>query len=341
MMKFGISNSSMSLTTKLLNRIYLKTLTCLIVILPIATPKLASAAKNLRFNYGILNFSLSVDSLERYAEMGEINSELNFYTKRLNAKKAKQLRRILRRQIDIDPVLLYRLTRSPMVVEIIESLGEVATTHHGHNGFYAIRGSITNGAIASQDRGVTLIDVMRKFPSRDIQIDLPKLIELGSELTALVEYREAIKDLGIEQANREINGSVSNSFLPLKDLRTPGGTAFRVQTIEIDSRIDDKNSGIRSRKPFRAKLYLPQVSQPVPIVALSHGFGSEPKSFDYLGEHLASYGIAAVSVEHIGSDSNHELGFLEGVQTQAIASNEFIERPLDIQSVLDELERLN
>ena len=155
MMKFGISNSSMSLTTKLLNRIYLKTLTCLIVILPIATPKLASAAENLRFNYGILNFSLSVDSLERYAEMGEINSELNFYTKRLNAKKAKQLRRILRRQIDIDPVLLYRLTRSPMVVEIIESLGEVATTHHGHNGFYAIRGSITNGAIASQDRGVT------------------------------------------------------------------------------------------------------------------------------------------------------------------------------------------
>ena len=341
MMRFGISNSSMSLTTKLLNRIYLKTLACLIVILPIAAPKLAGAAENLRFNYGILEFSLSIDSLERYAKTGEINSELNFYIKRLNEKKAKQLHRVLRRQIDIDPILLYRLTRSPIVMEIIESLGEVATTHRGHNGFYAIRGSITNAAIAKQKRGVTLIDVMREFPSQDIQINLSKLMELGRELTALVEYREAIRELVIKQANQEINGSISNSFLPLKDLRTSGEVDFAVKTIEIDSRIDDKRSGIRSREPFRAKLYLPQVSQPAPIVVLSHGFGSEPKSFDYLGEHLASYGIAAVSVEHIGSDSDYELGFLEGVQTRAIASSEFIERPLDIQSVLDELERLN
>ena len=169
-----------------------------------------------------------------------------------------------------------------------------------------------------------------------------RVFELRDELTALVEYREAVRKLVIEQAKKESNTSKINSFLPQKDLRAAGGIDFIQQTIEIDGRMTDKKSGIRSRKPFRIRLYLPQgLSRPVPVVILSHGFGSEPKSFDYLGEHLASYGIAAVSVEHIGSDSDYELEILEGAKKRAIAATEFIERPLDIQYVIDELERRN
>ena len=300
------------------------------------------AAERLRFNYGPLGFSLSIDSLELYAKEGKINSELNFYTKRLDEKTVKQLRRILRRRINIDPILLYRLSRSPMVTEIIEGLGEVATTHYGHNGFYAIRGSLTNAAIENQNRGVSLIDVLRAFPSEDILLNIDRVFELRDELTTLVEYREEIRKLVVQQAKKESNLNQVNSFLPLKDLRTAGGIAFSKQTIEIDGRIADKKVGIRSREPFRVRLYLPQgLSQPAPIVFLSHGFGSEPRAFDYLGEHLASYGIAAVSVEHIGSDSDYELEFLEGAKKRAIAPEEFIERPLDIQYVIDELERRN
>ena len=300
------------------------------------------AAERLRFNYGLLGFSLSVDSLELYAKEGKINSELNFYTKRLDEKTVKQLRRILRRRINIDPILLYRLSRSPMVTEIIKSLGEVATTHYGHNGFYAIRGSLTNAAIEHQDRGVTLIDVLRAFPSEDILLNIDRVFELRDELTALVEYREAVRELVIEQAKKESSLNKVNSFLPQKDLRTAGGITFTEQTIEIDGRIADLKVGVRSREPFRIRLYLPQgLSQPAPVVFLSHGFGSEPRAFDYLGEHLASYGIAAVSVEHIGSDSDYELEILEGAKTRAIAAREFIERPLDIQYVIDELERRN
>ena len=323
------------------------------------TPQTTLAAERLRFNYGPLGFSLSVDSLELYAREGKINSELNFYTKRLDEKTVKQLRRILRRRINIDPILLYRLSRSPMVTEIIRSLGEVATTHHGHNGFYAIRGSLTNAAIEHQNRGVTLIDVLRAFPSEDILLNIDRVFELRDELTALVEYREEIRELVVQQAKKESSLSKINSFLPLKDLRTAGEIAFIQRTIKIDGRIANKEVGVRSREPFRVRLYLPQgLSQPAPIVFLSHGFGSEPRAFDYLGEHLASYGIAAVSVEHIGSDSDYELEILEGarkrcsavlgvsprsdcIKTRAIAAREFIERPLDIQFVIDELERRN
>ena len=305
----------------------------------ILTPQPAQGADKIHFNYGMLEFPLSVDSLETFAKTGEIDSELGFYTQRLREKQILQLQRILRRRINIDPILLYRLTRSPMVVEIIQSLGEVATTHHNGNGFYAIRGSVTNAAL-KQGGGVTLIDVLREFPGENIEVDLGKLIQLQKELTALVEYREAVRELVAKQATQESGLSIKNTFLPQRDLRVSGGIVHKEQIIEIGSRMADKNSGIRSRKPFRARLYLPQgLSEPAPLVVMSHGFGSEPKSFDYLGEHLASYGIAAVSVEHIGSDSDYELEILEGARKQAISPQEFIERPLDVRYVLDEIER--
>ena len=304
-----------------------------------STPLKASAADRLKFNLGILSFELSIDALELYAKEGKINRELNFYTSRLDERTVSQLRRVLRRKINVNPVLLYRLTRSPMIIELIESLGEVATTHHERNGFYALRGSITNAAIEQPD-GVTLIDVLRQFPTDDISIDAARLFELRDELNALIEYREAIVKSVVQQAEQEIVNA--NKFLPLKDLRTPGGIAFIEKTIEIESRTADQNVGIRSREPFRVRLYLPKgLPEPVPVAILSHGFGSEPRSFDYLSKHLASHGIAAVAVEHIGSDSDYELEILEGAKKRTIASSEFIERPLDIHYVLDELERRN
>lgn len=118
----------------------------------LCTSQSTLAAERIKFNCDPLEFSLSVDALELYAEEGEINNELNFYTKRLDNRTVKQLRRILRRRVNIDPILLYRLTRSPMVAEILENLGKVATTHHGHNGFYTIRASITNTAINNKHR---------------------------------------------------------------------------------------------------------------------------------------------------------------------------------------------
>lgn len=61
------------------------------------------------------------------------------------------------------------------------------------------------------------------------------------------------------------------------------------------------------------------------------------EAFNYLGEHLASYGIAAVSVEHLSSNSDYELEILEGAKTRAIASPEFIERSLNIYYVIRSL----
>ena len=296
-------------------------------------PQRMNAAESLRFNYGILSFSLSIDALELYANEGKINRELGFYTKRLEPKTVRQLRRILRRRFDVQPAWLYHLTRASMITEMLESLGEVVTTHPGGNGFYALRGSLVNAAVEQQG-SVTLIDVLRQFPSEEIAIDISKLLKFKQELTALTEYRQAVTEYIYEQGQSQAEPIAEVSY---QNLTVPGKINFVRQTIEIESQIASSNS-IRNDRSFRAMVYLPQVES-APVVILSHGFGAEPESFNYLGEHLASYGIAAVAVEHIGSDSDYELEFLKGASQDALLPQEFIERPLDVQQVVDELER--
>ena len=303
------------------------------------TPQRINAAERLRFNYGILSFSLSIDALELYANEGKINRELSFYTKRLKPKAVGQLRQVLRSRFDIQPTLLYHLTRSSMITEILEDLGEVVTTHFGGNGFYAIRGSLINAAVEQQG-SITLIDVLRKFPREEIAIDTGKLLKLRKELTALAKYRQTVIESVFDSERSQIDRRITKDFLHQKDLTILGETEFVRQTIEIEPQITRSNS-LANRKSFRVIVYLPQKIELVPVVVLSHGFGSEPESFNYLGEHLASHGIAAVAVEHIGSDSDYEIEFLKGANPDALLPQEFVKRPLDIHHVLDELERLN
>ena len=301
------------------------------------TPQKINAAERLRFNYGIFSFSLSVDALERYANEGKIDRELNFYTKRFEPKTVRQLRQFLRRQFELQPTLLYHLTRSSMITEILENLGEIVTTHPGGNGFYALRGSLINAAVEHQG-SITLIDVLRQFPGEEIAIDTSKLFKLRQELIALAEYRQTVTEAIFDREQNQVE-PITKELLS-QDLTVAGKAEFVRQTIEIKPQTASSNS-IRNYKSFRAVVYLPQKVRSIPVVILSHGFGSEPESFNYLSEHLASHGIAAVAVEHIGSDSDYELEFLEGASQDALLPEEFIERPLDVRQVLNELERLH
>jgi predicted dienelactone hydrolase len=52
------------------------------------------------------------------------------------------------------------------------------------------------------------------------------------------------------------------------------------------------------------RLYLPDVSQPVPLVVFSHGIGGSRLGYSYLGKHLAANGIACLHLQHVGSDRN-------------------------------------
>src|SRR6218665_3828498 len=55
--------------------------------------------------------------------------------------------------------------------------------------------------------------------------------------------------------------------------------------------------------PWRA--YLPVKSdKPVPVVIVSHGLGGSRDGMGYLGEALASHGVATIHIQHAGSDES-------------------------------------
>ena len=95
-----------------------------------------------------------------------------------------------------------------------------------------------------------------------------------------------------------------------------------------------------------AKLYLPaqpagQASgQPVPLVVFSHGIGGSRDGYTYIGKYLAANGIAALHLQHAGSDRNiwfgNPLAMVSRLQTAAKES-EAIDRAKDVSFALDQV----
>jgi predicted dienelactone hydrolase len=78
-------------------------------------------------------------------------------------------------------------------------------------------------------------------------------------------------------------------------------------------------------------LYIPHVQKPAPVIVISHGLGTDSSNFRYVANHLASYGFAVVVPNHLEN----------GKANSSTQADEFIDRPLDVKYILDELEKAN
>ena len=136
----------------------------------------ANAAEKIRLVYGPFNCSLSVESLKVYATTGEITPEFKPYTKFLNEQSLLQLRHWLQKDFDRDLIGLHEYTHSPQGEELLQNLGTVVTTHSEGNGFYAIRAALIDAASQSEDW--TILDVIQKFPTENMQINTSELFKL-------------------------------------------------------------------------------------------------------------------------------------------------------------------
>jgi dienelactone hydrolase len=61
------------------------------------------------------------------------------------------------------------------------------------------------------------------------------------------------------------------------------------------------------QRPVPVRLYLPAAPAaatpaPVPLVVFSHGIGGSRRGYSWLGQHFATHGIAALHLQHVGSD---------------------------------------
>ncbi|MEH2033346.1 MAG: alpha/beta hydrolase [Nostoc sp.] len=300
-------------------------------LLPTLTAYPAFGAERLKFNYGLLERSIPISSLETYATTGKVDNDLAGYSHYVDKKQLTQLRKVLLTPIPLNQVEISQFLYTPIGERLLEKLGKVIQTESRLSGFYAIRAALILSA--ADQKNFTLLNVLRQFPASAISINLDQSLAIAESLQNLVNQTQNAVALINQQSQQKVTTASTLKTVPLMDLGKTGSFRFSKQTITLND--------LSRQRRFPADIYLPTTQTPRPIIVISHGLGSDRTSFAYLAEHLASYGFVVAVPEHPGSNSKQIQALLAGTADTITNPRELIDRPLDIKFLLDELTRLS
>ncbi len=282
----------------------------------------SDAAETVTIQFGPFTQTVKISEIEQYAKTGRLSNSLQVFAPFLTP----DVRNLLNQKVDIDPQVADRF------------IGEILNTPQGQQIFarlgQAIPGSnrdTIQGALnlmIRQVNGASILGFLRAYPGRNVTVDASKLLEVGLALNpdnlksqALGVFLE--RDLATTERT-SLPGNINPS--------NPGKYPVQVQTINFN----------RGNRQIIADIYIGDTQSQQPLVVLSHGFGANRLFLKYLGEHLASHGITTVSIEHPGSNSRAVNQAINRTNlARLISASEFIDRPQDITSLLDELSRRN
>lgn len=275
------------------------------------------------------DISISVGDLETFAKDGKVPTKYAQLAKQVPPAQLQQWRQLLQQRFEISPAYLSQFTNAPLVEKLLERIGESIQPASRKNGMKSLRAALIS---AAQDKksGLTPINFIKQFPSRQINLDLAEVFTLYDNFTELFKRRDKTIVAFDRIANAEVtaNNSDTNSI----DLRRQG--SFRWQKRQF-AWLDKSR-----QRMVPGDLYLPQTTTtaPLPIIVISHGVAEDRTTYGYLAEHLASYGFAVASLEHIGGDANRFRQYFSGL-APAPKATELLERPRDVSFLLDELQR--
>ncbi len=292
------------------------------------------AAERIYFDYSPLNTSMSIEALETYANSGKADAELLAYLSLLSEDEQAQLRELLQQRFLLNPTQLSQAFQAPMGKILLNAMGEVIQVQADKNGAIALQTALLQAAKNSE--GFTLITLLQQFPG-DIQLNLEKTVELIDQITTVQQNTQSLVDSLETLTQIEAKQEPLIDFNQLTDIRKPGDHRLTQETL----RLKDQN---RNRKLI-VHLYTPEnlIYKPesTPVIIISPGLGATPKTWQHLVQHLGSHGYVIATIQHPGSNFNHLQAFFQGFESDVFRTQEFIDRPLDITYVIDELERRN
>lgn len=336
---------------KLTARLGIALLNVGLLLAPVVMPHPVQGAERIYIPFGPMEFSLPIASLERYAKEGKIDQELAVYAGYLDQKQLEQFRQVLTTRVDVTPLAISQFLYSPQGEVILERLGEIIETKARQPGFYAIRAALIKAAAAPD--GLTLLNVLREFPTYGIRINSARGFQVIDQLSNVIRETDraiaAVEQQAIAEAAAEkpvqppapLFAQAGGRFSQLPDLRQPGPVKYSKQSLMLND--------ISRNRTLPVDLYLPTPPSPpllrggtggsAPVIVISHGLGSDRMTFVYLATHLASYGFAVAVPEHPGSNAEQVQALINGLASEVTAPAELIDRPLDIKFLLDELGR--
>lgn len=291
----------------------------------------AMAAERVYASYSALEMSISVAALENYAKNGVIDNELALYRRYLPQKQFQELQRILLTSVKVSPVVASQFLYTPQGETLLHRLAAaIKTKSHQPKSKEDLRSALISAS--AEPEGLTLLNLLRKYPSSSIQIDLARSFAIAGELEKVVdETHRAIATI-TKQSNIEAATIPKPVFSELPELRGQGKFKSQKYTLKF---FDSTRNRL-----LLTDVYIPNV-HPAPVIVVSHGLGLDSSNFQYLATHLASYGFAVVVPNHPGSDTKQLQLSLNGQTNQIVEPDEFQARPLDITYVLNQLEKSN
>lgn len=291
----------------------------------LTTPAIARAAERIELTFGAFGLSLELESLERFAKTGEISDELSFYTRFIKPEKLAEVRAALTERLDINVLAVSQFFNSPQGEAILRRLAVVIRTGRNLPSVPALRSAIIQSA--ADPAGLTPLNLLRYYPTPSLRVDLAKALSIWRQIEEVsIHHAQAIES--VEQAFR----NATNTLPPLPpqwDL----GLSGPHQIVKTSRRITPSD-----RRPFEADIYWPVGAKgDRPVAIISHGLGSDRRTYAYLGLHLASRGFVAVLLEHPGSDSRYIQALIDGRASELADPLEFLARPADVKDMLDVL----
>ena len=293
-------------------------------------------AEEIKLNLSILEFKIEVADLEMFAESGNISDRLNFYLKRISPEQRESFQEFLQQSYDVDPVFVYRFSRTSVGTKLLERLGDIVQIPENINGFYGLRAAIVKAA--AYPEGVNFINFLKSFPT-DIKLNLKEVLQLAKNINN--SEKEVARFIDSLESTDSIGNKAIIDNIP--DLATGGKYKIEQTTFKFyDSKRDRETARPRRDRTIITDFYLPQETiGNIPLIVVSNGLGAKRSRFAELANYLASYGFAVAIPEHPGTSHRRQQEFIEGLHKENFEATDFIDRPLDISFVLDRLTIIN
>ncbi|MGB3790071.1 MAG: alpha/beta hydrolase [Phormidesmis sp.] len=303
------------------------------------------AAETVTFSIGgNIERSLSVDSLELYAKEGIVTKELAAYLpylRNLDAATLSRAREILIERVDTDVTAVSQFGYTQQGEYLLEQIGEVFRTGGRLSGAKGIRGAAILSAADSAE-GLTILNVIRRFPTPVLRVDLRKGNAIINQFDAAFQQSntalELVEQLSLATATDDLPGD--NSAARLAQMITEVGP-FQIRRQSI--RVKASSQPVDIYTPTLSTNFAGSASQRDdyvwPAVVISHGLGNDRTTYSYLAQFLAERGFAVINIEHRGSSEDQVASLIAGVSNEVVSADEFISRPQLISQVLDELEQ--
>ncbi|WP_245911792.1 alpha/beta hydrolase [Brunnivagina elsteri] len=145
-----------------------------------ATP--AFAAEKVVLKYRVFRESLSVKELTDFTDNDKLSIPLRVGLK-LAQQDPNKVRRYLTEPVKVNSIILGRVLNSPVGNVVLDQISEVIHTPSRKADRQAMRSALVLSA--SQDNDIKLIEVIKNYPSTEVEVDGDRLEKAYNQLRRL------------------------------------------------------------------------------------------------------------------------------------------------------------